>query len=371
MSLFFVFAQLSYSVFSIGFVKKVEHLDVKNVIYYANGVLTLLYPCKSTTSCAGYHLVLPKGKYSFEVWGASGGDTQKSKGGKGGYSYGEINLFRSTHVYANIGGKGTFDNQPDESFNGKVDLIQKGGFNGGGDGLLERTQYHAGAGGGGASDIRLHVNNLYHRVIVAGGGGGAGKNTSIDGGYGGGFAGEYGQIEQQGYRHYCVVSGGNQTSPGIAQKEPNSTCPQMMYQPTYIIEATFGYGGSFLRSDGSGWSSAGGGGGWYGGSRGCVYSASGAGGSGYIFTKNSSAYIPDDYSISEEYYMDNTSLLSGDAPTIPSPFWNQNQTFDGNGAVRITFLDVPNLVYDVFLTCHRWKILYPKSFLFVSLLLSK
>ena len=57
-------------------------------------------------------------------------------------------------------------------------VLVEGGFNGGGNaGLNGGSGTHLGGGsGGGASDIRLNVDSLYSRVIVAAGGGGGGNS---------------------------------------------------------------------------------------------------------------------------------------------------------------------------------------------------
>ena len=323
--LFFFYVFRSVSIISLGLLKNVPHLDFKDVVHFNNGALTLLYPCKSSTECSAYRLVLPKGKYIFETWGANGGDTQQAKGGIGGYSYGEISLDSNTNIYINIGGTGTFNNEIG---------LQKGGFNGGGDGLFDwATDY--GAGAGGSTDIRLIRNTIYNRVIVAGGGGGAGSKETYIGGNGGGVLGDEGFfLNETTNCHGCVVSGGNQTNAGISQLYDYNGC--FIYKSNYYNEADFWNGGSFLTSDKTGWGSGGGGGGWYGGARGCVHGSSGAGGSGFAFTMDSN--IPEGYSLNSQYQMINTSLLNGGSPEIPSPLWNETQNHDGNGAVRITSL---------------------------------
>ena len=353
---FYVFP--SKSIYSIGFVRKVPTLNLNDVIHYDNGKLTILYPCKRSTTCSSLHLILPFGKYKFEVWGASGGDTDQAQGGRGGYSYGTISLPHNTNIFVNIGGKGTFTSTTERQ------VSQPGGFNGGGDGLSEKKSEHFYFGaGGGASDIRLRKNTLNHRVIVAGGGGGAGK-TDADGGFGGGKEGGRGTFSAS--SHYqCIVSGGNQTAPGISQ---NLTGDQIFYHPSYYHEATFGYGGSILKTDVSGWSSGGGGGGWYGGARGCVYSSSGAGGSGFAFSESSS--VPDEYALEKEYYMTDYDTVDGSEEFDVSPLWNNTQTLNGNGAVRITFLDVPSLIFDNILTCQYSRIsiwITPITFFFFTL----
>ena len=58
-------------------------------------------------------VVLPKGTYTLEVWGAQGGTGKAGSlvagdvGGKGGYSKGTLTLTAETTIYIVIGGRGT------------------------------------------------------------------------------------------------------------------------------------------------------------------------------------------------------------------------------------------------------------------------
>lgn len=209
------------------------------------------------------------GRYLLEVWGASGAGNDPastvlgSRGGKGGYSKGIIQLTRGTKLYAYVGGKGTGS---------------AGGFNGGGD------AGPTGNGGGGATDIRLiggvwnNASSLASRVIVAGGGGGAddtlasevaGGENDGSGGAGGGTNGGRGYING-------ILS--------ATQTFLNNASPAV-----YVTCALGGnqYGGSGLQF---GYALpttiptdvGGGGGGYYGGSPSQHYNGGGGGGSGYI-----------------------------------------------------------------------------------------
>ena len=158
-------------------------------------------------------LFLSQGKYKFEAYGASGGgnvaartsarDTtsetgcidaeivEKYKGnavckkdnsqpGAGGYSSGEINIFRGTRIYVVVGESGKY---------GYSNV--KGGFNGGGSVLTAAS--HPSGSGGGATDFRIIKNSLYNRVLVAGGGGGSDNyyGTYLGGDDGSGGSGGY------------------------------------------------------------------------------------------------------------------------------------------------------------------------------------
>jgi hypothetical protein len=112
------------------------------------------------------------GTYTFQVWGAQGGNagyngTVYREGGKGGYASGNYALTSGQTLYLYVGGQGAGTTS---SANGD---LQSGGFNGGGNGYNGDTSIKRGAGGGGATDIRISGNALTDRVIVAGGGAGA------------------------------------------------------------------------------------------------------------------------------------------------------------------------------------------------------
>src|SRR3989344_2008995 len=78
-----------------------------------------------------------------------------------------------------VGGQGFID---DQSSGGTTRERPMGGFNGGGNGSIDRCGLGTnivphGGGGGGASDIRIGGTALTDRVVVAGGGGGGGGDT--------------------------------------------------------------------------------------------------------------------------------------------------------------------------------------------------
>ena len=115
-------------------------------------------------------LFLSKGVYLIELWGASSAYHPEKVSGRGGYVSGELKLKEETTMYLYIGQEG----------NGNCTEI----YNGGGIGQF---------GGGGATDIRLKLNNwddiesLRSRIIVAGGGGG--PDNDKEGGHAGGIKG--------------------------------------------------------------------------------------------------------------------------------------------------------------------------------------
>jgi hypothetical protein len=263
----------------------------------------------SYTVCGADELFLDPGTYELEVWGASGGQFGSIPRGLGGYAKGTITLRERTKVYVHVGSQGS-----DTSTGSGTQ-----GCNGGG--------YSAGNGrsGGGATDIRLINDSLYSRVIVAGGGGGTSDQGGDSGGHGGGFNGGNGGIGYVYSNCYAGKGGGQSTETTACADGTLNTCPK----------GTFGYGGN------TGGHAGAGGGGWFGGSASNREYGSG-GGSGYVLT-SSSAKVGG-YLLGEEFYLTNTSLLSG-SQSFPKPDKNGYETGHiGNGYAfikTIVVLDPP------------------------------
>lgn len=141
---------------------------------------TFSYTSRIQTFTAPY-----SGTYKLEVWGAQGG-TSKGTGGKGGYSYGTVNLNKGDKLYVGVGGQGS----------AATSRSGAGGYNGGGNGYCDVSMDSYAAGGGGATHIgktnATLVNTASANVlIVAGGGGGGAKGqlaSACNGGSGGGNA---------------------------------------------------------------------------------------------------------------------------------------------------------------------------------------
>ena len=184
---------------------------------YTGGVQTWTVPAGVTSA-------------SFDIYGASGGESSYGGGGKGGRALSDLTLTPGSTVYIVVGGAGAWPGA---------------GYNGGGYGVR--------FGGGGATDIRIGGLSLNNRVLVAGGGGGAGNNVGDSGGNGGGLTGT-------GASGGFGGGGGTQTAGG------SGTYPDW--------EGSFGQGGT----NGGVNMTGGGGGGWYGGGGG---PGGGGGGSGY------------------------------------------------------------------------------------------
>ena len=140
------------------------------------------YPSSNSYSCKSvFKVTLPIGLYKLECYGASGGKSERSSGGCGGYSSGILNLMEETDLYLYIGGQGG-SSQYQKPKN-------TGGFNGGGKATAGQSYHLLCGGGGGATDIRINSEELDNRIMVAGGGGGSvGTNEKQDfyGGNGGG-----------------------------------------------------------------------------------------------------------------------------------------------------------------------------------------
>ena len=226
------------------------------------------------------------GTYKLETWGAQGGDANdhdgenKTIGGYGGYSVGNIDLKVKDMLYIGVGGKG------ETAYNSMVD----GGYNGGGKARVAAdTAYGDEAGsGGGATHIALN-NNLgllknYSAdrdkiLIVSAGGGGAyyysaASQLISNGGHAGGYLGNnpknvvcvWTNRQYYSYDVSTQVSGGK-----------NNTCNTNYSDTINTISSGFGIGGNL--PSGIGWY-CGGGSGWYGGGYG--YATGAGGGSSYI-----------------------------------------------------------------------------------------
>jgi len=242
--------------------------------------------------------VTKSGTYKLEVWGAQGGGAS-STGGKGGYSVGEINLSINDILYVYVGQQGASSGTSIAAFGG-------GGVVG--------TSYPNAAQGGGASDIRIGVDNLYSRVIVAGGGGGAHRDTStlnwVAGGYGGGITAGTGSTTTSG----AGGAGGTQTAGGVGRST-----------------GSWGQGGGV-----SGYDDGSGGGGWYGGGMGSSSAGqTGGGGSGYVYTSSTVSQYPNGCLLTGNYYLSAASTIAGNAE-MPNPSGGTMIGKTGHGYVRIT-----------------------------------
>lgn len=263
---------------------------------------------------------LPAGIYVLEVWGAQGGNNYSStsygSGGKGGYSAGTLTLTdKETTLYLYSGGAGTSSTSTSQ---------YNGGFNGGG-----KSTNYAGSGGG-ASDIRIGADTLYHRVIVAGGGGGAQGRTSTSykasGGAGGGIKGQTG-----GYYGTNVQESANGGAPGT------QTAAGTVGNSTYGNTAgAFGTGGNGKYRSTSYRGCGGGGGGWYGGGTGYYRYSGGGGGSGFVWTGSNA---PSGYGLTSAHHLTDAATTLGTSSFL-SPAGVFETGHSGHGYVRIRVIKV-------------------------------
>jgi hypothetical protein len=140
--------------------------------------------------------VVPVGvdKIKIALWGANGGRgtwNTYGNGGKGGYSYGYLDVVPNQNLYVYVGQAG-WDNAGAPN-NGCSRSIGSSTFNGGGRGFYGYCSSIAGGGnGGGATDVRTiggdwnNKTSIGTRLIVAGGGGGGSGDKGEHGGIGGG-----------------------------------------------------------------------------------------------------------------------------------------------------------------------------------------
>ena len=303
------------------------------------------YPCSDTASCYPYNIILPKGIYLIELYGASGGsylatnnakrltkfDTINdseiynrggnaipkvlgSSAGAGAYVRGVLSLKRETKVFLHIGGKGEYVNV----------ARPRGGYNGGGRGMTIESKI--GGGGGGATDLRFEVDDPWHRVMVAAGGGGADDSYEDDGSGGcGGDPDGQGMWYQGEYKGEKIAT---QTSgfsffQGEASQENRSQNPNGYDSPDKRIVDKPGAGG-----------------GWFGGFA-RHYGGAGAGG-GSSFVLHSSAVIPkgnievrdENYEnpVSKPYAFDTSSEYCFTDFEMFGGIWS------GNGMARIMFI---------------------------------
>ena len=279
-------------------------------------------------------ITLPKGQYQLECWGAQGGNgsgNTSCPGGKGGYSKGIITLNKKTNLYLYTGGQGL--NGTTYNSNGATTA---GGFNGGG----STTSINSRGSGGGGTDIRIAVDSLYARVLVAGGGSGSSGYTSLAGFAGGGISGKTYNNQDSSNGGSWYGGGGSQIQGGAAN----------ISYSNYTTAGSFGQGGNY-NSGSNTYYGSGGGGGWYGGG-GAI--GVGGGGSGYMYTSSSASYYPSGCLLNSSYYLTNATILAGNAAFI-SPTGTSETGHAGNGYIRITVIEASSGNTLVKTTSNAWK----------------
>lgn len=276
-----------------------------------------------------------KATYQIELWGAKGGGT---KGGKGSYVKGNIELEQGETIYIYVGGQG--------------DSNGNGGYNGGGNvGVSEPINHERNDGGGGATDVRLvsglwnNKTSLNSRIMVAAGGGGANNDGTNKYGYG--FYGGPGR----GLTGSTAEASGSSIIQNMTGKDASQTSGGAGGESTAADgndgnrnkgnQGGFGYGGNGQTSKNTQTLSggAGGGSGYYGGGSGeaCASNCGGAegGGSSYISGHTGCVAIASQTSISPRT-ANGTSCTNGTTTNLCSVHYS-NKVFtdtlmiDGSG----------------------------------------
>lgn len=279
-------------------------------------------------------VILPKGTYVLECWGAQGGNGNGNTsypGGKGGYSKGTITLDKKTNLYLYTGGQGLGGTTYNLS-----GATTAGGFNGGGSAASQNSR---GSGGGG-TDIRIAVDSLYARVLVAGGGSGSSGHVGIAGFAGGGISGKTYNNQDSSNGGSWYGGGGSQTQGGAANTSYSN----------YTTAGNFGQGGNY-NSGSNTYYGSGGGGGWYGGG-GAI--GVGGGGSGYIYTSSTASNYPSGCLLNSSYYLTNAQTIAGNT-AFTSPTGISETGHAGNGYIRITVIEASSGNTLVKTTSNNWK----------------
>lgn len=241
------------------------------------------------------HITLPAGTYKLECYGGNvftwchNNDEYTPKGG---YACGELRSYENKEIVVNVGGRGMQSAGYGKFITNTSDYALKmypyGGYNGGGS---PTSPFYRISHGGGATDMRIDGDTMYHRFIVAGGAGSNGYRSTNQQGYGGNGGGAVGGDGSPSVRYY-------NNGPGTQTESPSDIQPS--------VAGSFGQGGSSTVN--GNYYPGTGGGGWYGGS-GAVYDYPGTGGSGYVLTEDS--YKPDGYLVDDKYRLSETSLVQG------------------------------------------------------------
>ena len=232
----------------------------------AGDILSYTFTSSSTTTGSVLSVTLPRGEYTFEVWGAAGGTSAHATSATnlGGYTKGTYKITGASQtLYICVGGQGMTASP------------YTGGYNGGGTGGGKSGTDSA--GGGGATHIATMTGTLRQigeanksKVLIVGGGAGGNGCTNWIGGQGGG-----GNTAPA-----TVGTGGTSYTPG-GNPGTTSGAGSMTSITGYAEAPGFGYGGS---GDTVNYGCGGGGGGYYGGTNGNNQSgggSSGGGGSGF------------------------------------------------------------------------------------------
>ncbi len=247
------------------------------------------------------------GTYTMSLWGAEGGYRSNRVAGRGGLVEADVDFSKNQRLYLYVGGSGqTFDlYNTTKGWNGGGKAYSY--YNSNGDLVTPVGVY-----GGGATDIRIGGNTLYHRLIVAGGGGGVGCPS-------------------------CAGGGAGISAP--ATNGSGGTAGTLTAGGTY--SGTFGQGGPQQVNDNVKDIAGPGGGGWYGGGGAMTNNGNsdndrgGGGGSNFALQESNYASMPAGYKVSDKFFTTNVHIYNGDQ-NLPSPTGTTENGHYGNGYIRLT-----------------------------------
>ncbi|MCX6310179.1 MAG: glycine-rich protein [Bacteroidetes bacterium] len=287
---------------------------------------------------------------TLQTYGAQGGVAAiGGTSGLGGYATGNLTVTPGDILYIYVGGQN--------------------GYNGGGTGGTNGNPAVDFAGnGGGASDVRLNVNALANRVIVAGGGGGAGSNGTWpgcqvagpagNGGAGGGLTGGSGTFGV-GTPCNCQggggdgAGGGTQIGGGIhGAYAGNAACLRANWTAGQDGTLAQGGNGSTIFYNGTG-GGGGGGGGYYGGGsggNGSDTTPGGGGGGGSCFTGTLSSTTITAGTRSGNGMVVITYNNSGSAPVSPTSITGSNSVCSGSTLLNYSITAVASA------TSYTWTV---------------
>lgn len=263
---------------------------------------TIGFECASPPNCPVQSIEINPGKYFIELWGAQGGNSSNSLGGKGAYSSGKVKFKTKSTIFYLIGEAGF----PITSAGLQRTTVGNGG--GGTSNAASLSAYS----GGGMTYVSIDSEFVKDAILIAAGGGGASyySNCGVNniGGFGGASVGGDGQDGYNCDANVKTAAGSGATQLTFGTNPANSQLNGKKYA-----------GGSQIAQNHYG---SGGGGGYFGGAAGEWYGASGGGGSSYF----------------SDFVTEGT-LIPGNE-SMPSPFDLQKQIIgnQGHGFLRITII---------------------------------
>lgn len=183
------------------------------------------------------------GKYTIELYGASGGGAANSVyGGTGGYTRATIKLQKGTNIYLQVGQQGSMGGSA--SYNGGGASKNKSGSGGGATSVTTTKK----------NELKDFKSTISEVLLVAGGGGGAGSQQRWE--------------SMQLNTSIVIGQGGGEEGTGVTEHASPIEVDGVTYQfdPAFSIGGNVGAGYQFGTGEPStGGGGGAGGGGWYGG----------------------------------------------------------------------------------------------------------